>query len=87
MWVIEPTNRERLDHYVGEGWDSRRDEDDDPEGWDSDAWYEDYANPMTSAADEWLDAEFGAGLLQVDEVGDKGHVYISLTEKGVQTFK
>lgn len=85
-WTIEPTNRQRLDHYVGTGWDSRRDEDDDPEGWDSDAWEEDYANPVWEAAQKWLDEEFGRGILEVDEVGDKGHVFLSLTPDGKKHF-
>ena len=85
-WTIEPTSRERLDHYVGSGWGSRRDEDDDPEGWDEEAWREDYADPMESAAQKWLDQEFGPGLFGLD-TGDKGHLFVFLTDKGREAFR
>jgi hypothetical protein len=77
-WTVEPSNRQRLDHYGIS--------DDDDEGW-NDGWYSDYAEPEHDAAQKWLDKEFGLGMLRVDEVGEKGHVYISLTDKGKQTFK
>jgi hypothetical protein len=77
-WTVEPSNRQRLDHYGSS--------DDDDEGW-NDGWYSDYAEPVHDAAQKWLDEEFGSGMLRVDEVGEKGHVYISLTDKGKQTFK
>jgi hypothetical protein len=78
-WEIEPSNRQRLDHYVGSGYSPG--EDDDPEGWDSEGWEDEYAGPIRSAASSWLDAEFGAGLFDVD-VGEKGHVEIFLTGQG-----
>jgi hypothetical protein len=77
-WTVEPSNRQRLDHYGIS--------DDDDEGW-NDSWYSDYAEPVHDAAQKWLDKEFGSGMLRVDGVGEKGHVYISLTDKGKQTFK
>jgi len=76
-WTVEPTNRLRLDHYSG----------DDEDGWNEDGWREDYADPVEIAAQGWLEQEFGAGLFEVTEVGEKGHVHISLTPKGKQTLK
>lgn len=86
QWTIEPMNRQRLDHYVGEGWGDRRDEDDDPEGWDSDAWEDDYSGPVYEAARKGLAAEFGPGLFEI-EVGDKGHIFVTLTNAGAAKFK
>ena len=74
-WTVEPSNRQRLDHYGNDG-----------EGWDDDAWREDYANPMEAAAQKWLDEEFGAGLLECS-TGEKGHIEVYLTPKGRQVFK
>lgn len=83
-WDIEPTNRQRLDHYVGSYY--QPDEDDDPEGWDSDGWEEEYVGPTTSAAQKWLKEEFGQpGLFSV-EVDEKGFVVITLTDAGRKKF-
>lgn len=79
-WSVEPSNRQRLDHYVGSGYHDRDDDDDDgdSEGWDEDGWMADYATPITVAALKWLTSEFGPGLFDVD-VGEKGHLDIFLT--------
>lgn len=85
-WTIEPSNRQRLDHYVGSDWSSRMDEDDDEEGWDSEAWEEEYAIPAENAAMDYLDKKLGKGLFEVS-VDEKGFLMVSLTEKGQKTVK
>ena len=82
-WTVTPTNRQRLDHYVGAGY--QPEEGDDEEGWDEDGWSEDYAEPIRSAAVKWLNEEFGPNLFYV-EVGEKGHVELSLTNAGRKKF-
>lgn len=83
-WSVEPSNRQRLDHYVGNNYDPG--EDDDPEGWDQDGWDEEYAGPVSSAASKWLAEAFGSeGLFYID-VGDKGHIDIQLTPAGRKKF-
>lgn len=82
-WDIEPTNRQRLDHYVGSHYDP--DEDEDSEGWDSDGWEEEYVGPTVGAAQKWLKEEFGPGLFEVD-VDEKGFVLITLTVEGRKKF-
>lgn len=86
-WVLEPSNRQRLDHYVGSGYRDRDDDDDDgdSEGWDSEGWEMDYAGPVSTAAYKWLATEFGPGLFYV-EVGEKGHIDIQLTAEGRKKF-
>ena len=86
-WVLEPSNRQRLDHYVGSGYRDRDDDDDDgdSEGWDSEGWEMDYAGPVSTAAYKWLATEFGPGLFYV-EVGEKGHIDIQLTVEGRKKF-
>jgi hypothetical protein len=79
LWSIEPANRQRLDHYVGQNYHPG--EDDDPEGWDSEGWEDDYAGPIRKAAQAWLDQEFGKGNFDVD-VGEKGHVDVQPTSEG-----
>ena len=82
-WFVEPTNRQRLDHYVGSFYNPG--EDDDPEGWDEDGWEEEYAGPLRSAAAKWLREKFGPGLFNL-EVGEKGHLSIYLTSAGMKKF-
>lgn len=88
-WSVEPSNRQRLDHYVGSGYrdrdDDGDDDDGDSEGWDSEAWEQDYADPVSTAAYKWLAAEFGPSLFYV-EVGEKGHIDIQLTAEGRKKF-
>lgn len=88
-WSVEPANRERLDHYVGSGYRDRDGDDDDDDGdsdgWDSEAWEQDYADPVSTAAYKWLAAEFGPSLFYV-EVGEKGHIDIQLTAEGRKKF-
>ena len=79
MWSIEPANRQRLDHYVGQNYHPG--EDDDHEGWDEEGWEDDYAGPVRKAAQAWLDQEFGKGNFDVD-VGEKGHVDIAPLAEG-----
>jgi hypothetical protein len=70
-WSLEPGWRQRLDHYGNNG-----------DGWDSDGWERDYAGPLQKEAQAWLDREFGAGRLKIHEIGEKGHVYVVLTDAG-----
>jgi hypothetical protein len=72
-WSLEPRSRERLDHYVGRWYQPGPD--DDPEGWDSEGWEEEYAGPMRRRIQAALDHAFGPGVLSVD-IGEKGHVYV-----------
>jgi hypothetical protein len=83
-WLVEPQWRQRLDHYVGSGYDPGPD--DDPEGWDEEGWEADYAGPVRAKAQEWLERTFGRGLFDVD-VGEKGHVSVYLTSAGKRKFK
>lgn len=62
----EPRNRERLDHYGNDG-----------NGWDEDAWEEDYAGPLRSKVQKAMDDEFGKDAVSVD-IGDKGFVDICI---------
>jgi hypothetical protein len=72
-WFVEPWNRQRLDHYVGRNY--HPDEDDDPEGWDSEGWEEEYAGPLRRQVQAYLDSQFGKGRFSVD-IGEKGHIYV-----------
>lgn len=74
-WEIEPTDRQRLDHYGNDG-----------DGWDEEGWREDYAYPMEAAARKWLNEAYAPGVFQVEETGEKGHLYVSLTPKGKNLF-
>jgi hypothetical protein len=84
-WSYDHFDRMRLDHYVGDGWDDRRDDDQDDQGWDEEAWYEDYAGPIQKKVSDWIDQNIGKGLFDV-EVGEKGHVDISLTDAGLKKY-
>lgn len=82
-WSAEPANRQRLDHYVGSNyWPG---EDDDPEGWDSEGWEEEYAGPLRQEVQDKLDARFGKGLFSVD-IGEKGHIGVDPTKKGLEAL-
>jgi hypothetical protein len=72
-WVVYPTHRQRLDHYVGVNYHPGKD--DDPEGWDSDGWEEDYSDPTRKTATKWLESKFGPKCFDV-VIGEKGHVCI-----------
>ena len=78
-WSAEPDHRQRLDHYVGSYYNPG--EDDDPEGWDSEGWEDEYAGPLRKEVQDKLDARFGKGVLSVD-IGEKGHIDVSLTSDG-----
>ena len=83
-WSVEPSNRQRLDHYVGANYYPEGD--DDPEGWDEDGWNEEYAEPIQGAALAWLADAFGSKGLFYVEVGEKGHIDIQLTDAGRKKF-
>lgn len=68
-WSIEPQFRQRLDHYGNQG-----------EGWDQEGWDEEYVGPLTKAVQAALDKEFGKGVLEVIDIGEKGHIYIGYTK-------
>ena len=78
-WSVEPSNRQRLDHYVGRFYHPGPDE--DPEGWDSDGWEEDYAGPLRDEVLRKLEGQFGKGVFYVD-IGEKGHIDVQLTATG-----
>jgi hypothetical protein len=84
-WSYDHRDRTRLDHYVGDGWDDRRDDDDDDQGWDEDAWNTDYAYPTQQKVSDWLGKNIGKGLFYV-EIGEKGHVDVSLTDAGLKKY-
>jgi hypothetical protein len=75
-WLVTPWGRQRLDHYVGSNYHPGPD--DDPEGWDSEGWEEDYAGPLEREVQAKLDARFGKGLFSVS-IGEKGHIEVSRT--------
>jgi len=79
FWSAEPSYRQRLDHYVGSFYNPGPD--DDPEGWDSEGWEEEYAGPLHSEVQKKLDARFGKGLFSVD-IGEKGHIDVYATKQG-----
>lgn len=87
FWSAEPAHRQRLDHYVG-GFDFRDPDDDmyDPEGWNSDAWEEEYSEPLRREVVEKLNSRFGKGLFTVD-IDDKGFINVYLTAQGEKTLK
>lgn len=74
-WHCEPTNRQRLDHTGNDG-----------DGWDEDEYDEEYSNPLYRQVMDKLEDSFGVGLFQI-EIGEKGHVYVSLSSKGKQAVK
>jgi hypothetical protein len=76
LWEATPTNRKRLDHYVGTfDHRSKNDDDYDPEGWNEEAWEEEYAGPVYAIVTKALAQQFGQGMFDV-EVGDKGFVTV-----------
>jgi 2'-5' RNA ligase len=84
LWSIEPQDRQRLDHFVGRHYHPG--EDDDPEGWDSEGWEDEYAGPIRRVGQPWLDREFGKGNFVLD-VGEKGHVEIQPTVEGKKLLR
>lgn len=73
---LDPENRQRLDHYVGKHY--RPGPDEDPEGWDSEGWEDEYAGPLAAEIEKALkDKGFDTAKLDID-VGEKGHVYIQI---------
>lgn len=69
-WSVDPQYRQRLDHFGNDG-----------DGWDEDGWSDEYAGPVADAALARLESKFGKGLFYVD-VGEKGHIDVTLTPKG-----
>jgi hypothetical protein len=68
-WTANPYDRQRLDHYGNDG-----------EGWDEEAWWDEYAGPLTDETTRLLEQEFGKDMFEVD-VGEKGHLHIDLSQK------
>jgi hypothetical protein len=65
---FDPASRQRLDHF-GNGGD----------GWDSDAWEDEYASPLRKEVEALLTSGgvlVGAGGVHV-EIGEKGHVDVA----------
>ncbi len=73
LFILEPAARSRLDHYG------------DEDGWDRDAWREDYSGPLSSAVQSAMDHVFGKGALSVSEVDDKGFVYVAMKKPTAKT--
>ena len=69
---LEPEHRERLDHYVGANYFPGEDE--DPEGWDSEGWKNEYAGPLRREVEEILKAARIVGWTV--DIGEKGHVLV-----------
>ena len=74
-WTVDFRGRQRLDHYVGEFYNPG--EDDDPEGWDQEGWDEEYVQPLLKEVEAYLVDRFGRDVFDLD-VGEKGHLYVSL---------
>ena len=74
LWFVTPWNRQRLDHYVGAGYHPGPD--DDPEGWDEQGWWEEYARPLKREVQAKLNDRFGKGLFSVS-IGEKGHIEVT----------
>ena len=71
---LEPSYRERLDHYGNDG-----------EGWDSDGWWSDYAGPLEEEVNNMLTDKFPVLLKNRDKwsasVDEKGFIDIDLNKK------
>ena len=74
-WSLEPRDRQRLDHYGNDG-----------DGWDEDLWEDEYAGPLRSEVIDKLEDWFGKNLFDV-EIGEKGHIEVSLTKAGKKRIK
>ena len=86
---IEPMNRHRLDHYVGFYHDCDEDDEDcDPDGWDEEAWWDDWAGPLTNDLKKLLTRKYpifqklksGYGEDYVIDIGEKGYILINLSK-------
>jgi len=77
-FIIDPVGRQRLDHYGNDG-----------EGWDSEAWEEEYAGPLYTAVKTALDKMFGNNAGFSLDISEKGHIDIAWrppTSKKEQTM-
>ena len=86
---IEPMNRHRLDHYVGFYHDCDEDDEDcDPDGWDEEAWWDDWAGPLTNDLKKLLTRKYpifqklksGYGEDYTIDIGEKGYILINLSK-------
>lgn len=71
-WDVRPDTPKSLDHYG-------------PDGWDEDAWTEEYAEPIETAVLAELDAAFGRGMFRVD-VEENGDFTVYATPAGDRLF-
>ena len=87
---IEPWNRHRLDHYVGDNYDCDEDDEDcDSEGWDEEGWWYEWAGPLTNELEKLLlrkypvlkDLKQGYNKDFDFGVGEKGHISVQLNKK------
>ena len=62
----DPEGRQRADHYGNGG-----------EGWDTENWDRDYAEPLRKWAQARLDDAMGRGAYRV-EIGEKGDIYVEM---------
>jgi len=86
---IEPMNRQRLDHYVGAYYDCDEDDPDcDPEGWDEEGWWDEWAGPLTNDLKKLLTTKYpafkklksGYDKDYTINIGEKGHIEIHLNK-------
>jgi hypothetical protein len=78
VFEVDPIERTRLDHYglyLEEDEDGEMYEDG---GWDEDGWDEEYAQPIIDEITPILKQKFG-DIFDID-VGEKGHITITLTK-------
>lgn len=75
VWDVDPVYRERLDHYGNDG-----------DGWDDEGWQSEYSEPVYVDTVSKLEQRFGKGYFFVD-VGEKGHINVSLTPKGKENIR
>lgn len=74
---VDPQERQRLDHYGTSFEEDDDGEEVEQEGWDSDSWEEDYANPIISIVRPRLQEEFGDLGWSID-IDDKGFINIDV---------
>lgn len=74
VWDVDPIYRERLDHYGNDG-----------DGWDDEGWQAEYSEPVYVDTVSKLEQRFDKGYFFVD-VGEKGHISVSLTPKGKENI-
>lgn len=75
LFSIDHSNRKRLDHYGNDG-----------DGWDDEAWYHEYAEPLQKKWSKVAVKVLGKRGMSV-EIGEKGHVTVSWQPPKTQVYK